>query len=66
VLGALDTYGVATGSFRSGAGTTALHADLEKLVARFIGKESAMVFSMGFGTNSVGIPTLAGGKVGGQ
>ena len=27
-----------------------------------MGKESAMIFSMGFGTNSVGIPALTGGK----
>jgi len=37
-----------------------LHVELEKLVARFVGKEDAMVFGMGFGTNSTGLPALIG------
>ena len=39
------------------------HKDLEELVARFLGVESAMVFGMGFATNSMNIPALIG-KVG--
>jgi serine palmitoyltransferase len=62
VFEALDKFSVATCSFRSAAGTTKLHTTLETLVARFVGKEAAMVFSMGFGTNSVGIPALSGGQ----
>jgi len=62
VFAAVEKYGVSTCSFRSSIGTTALHVELETLVARYIGKEAAMVFSMGFGTNSVGIPALVGGK----
>jgi serine palmitoyltransferase len=43
-------------------GTLDIHVELEKLVARFIGKEAAMVFGMGFATNSTNLPTLVGGK----
>jgi len=33
---------------------------MEKLVAKFLGVESAMAFGMGFATNSMNIPALAG------
>jgi len=33
---------------------------LESLIARFVRKEAAMVFGMGFGTNATGIPSLVG------
>lgn len=36
------------------------HEELEKLTARFLGVESAMAFGMGFATNSMNIPALAG------
>lgn len=36
------------------------HEDLEKQVASFLGVESAMAFGMGFATNSMNIPALAG------
>jgi len=42
------------------SGTTKLHLELERLVARFVGKEDAMIFGMGFGTNSTGLPALIG------
>jgi len=42
------------------AGNLDLHVELEKLVARFVGKESAMIFGMGFATNSTNIPILVG------
>lgn len=41
-------------------GTLAIHDELEALVARFVGKPAAMVFGMGFATNSANIPTLVG------
>jgi len=34
--------------------------ELEALTARFVGKEDAMVFGMGFATNSGNIPSLMG------
>lgn len=36
------------------------HEELEKLVARFLGVESAMAFGMGFATNSMNMPALVG------
>jgi hypothetical protein len=40
------------------AGTNQLHRDLEALVARFVGKDDAITFGMGFATNSANIPAL--------
>jgi len=37
-----------------------LQSKLEKLVAEFVGVESAIVFGMGFATNSMNIPALVG------
>jgi len=42
------------------AGSTTVHAELEQIVAQFIGVEAAITFGMGFATNSMNIPTLAG------
>ncbi|KAJ3131994.1 serine palmitoyltransferase, long chain base subunit [Physocladia obscura] len=41
-------------------GTLDLHLEAEYLVARFMGKEAAMIVSMGFATNSTTIPSLVG------
>lgn len=41
-------------------GTTDLHVELEELVARFVGKPAAVVYGMGFATNSTTLPALAG------
>lgn len=59
-MNALHQYGVSSGSPRSAVGTTELHVELEKQVARFLSKEDAMIFGMGFGTNSTGVPALIG------
>ena len=56
----LDHYGVSTCSSRSDSGTTAIHAELEDAVAKFIGTEKAVVFGMGYATNSAVIPALVG------
>ena len=37
-----------------------LHKVLEKRVANFVGKEDAVVFAMGYATNSCSLPALAG------
>ncbi|ORX49857.1 PLP-dependent transferase [Hesseltinella vesiculosa] len=50
--------GLPSPSPRAQAGTTQAHLDLERLVSRFVGKEDAMVVSMGFATNSSTIPAL--------
>nr|CAD1820110.1 unnamed protein product [Ananas comosus var. bracteatus] len=41
-------------------GTTKLHTELEELVARFVGKPAAILFGMGYVTNSAIIPCLIG------
>lgn len=37
-----------------------LHKELERRVAQFVGKEDAVVFAMGYATNSTSLPALAG------
>ncbi|XP_019746552.1 serine palmitoyltransferase 2b [Hippocampus comes] len=53
-------YGVGVGSTRCELGNLDIHEELEQLVARFLGVESAMTFGMGFATNSMNIPALTG------
>jgi serine palmitoyltransferase len=54
----ISKYGMASGSPRSELGTQRLHIDLEKLTAEFLGVDDAIVFGMGFATNSLNIPSL--------
>lgn len=54
----LQDYGVSMSSARSECGTTALHRQLEQRVAKFLGKEDAICFNMGFNTNATTIPAL--------
>ena len=56
----IKKHGVAFASPRGDVGTSDLHVEVEELIARFVGKESAMVFSMGFGTNATAFPALIG------
>lgn len=53
-------YGLSTASPQNLAGTNELHLGLEDLVARFVGKQGAMVFSMGYQTNATTFPALVG------
>ncbi|XP_062296710.1 serine palmitoyltransferase 2-like [Scomber scombrus] len=53
-------YGVGVASTRQETGNLDRHEEMEKLVAKFLGVESAMAFGMGFATNSMNIPALAG------
>uniref|UniRef100_A0A671SUL8 serine C-palmitoyltransferase n=1 Tax=Sinocyclocheilus anshuiensis TaxID=1608454 RepID=A0A671SUL8_9TELE len=53
-------FGVGMASTRQEMGNLKRHEELEKLVASFLGVESAMAFGMGFATNSMNIPALAG------
>lgn len=50
--------GIALTSSRIELGTTELHIDLEKLTARYLGVEDAIVFGMGFATNALNLPSL--------
>jgi len=47
-------------SSRLQMGTTSFHRQLEKEFARFLGKDDAIVYSMGYGTNTTSIPSLIG------
>ncbi|XP_005185110.1 serine palmitoyltransferase 2-like [Musca domestica] len=51
-------WGLALCSPRVELGTTQLHLDLEKLTARYLGVEDAIVFGMGFATNALNLPSL--------
>ncbi|CEP63077.1 serine C-palmitoyltransferase LCB2 LALA0_S07e01882g [Lachancea lanzarotensis] len=51
-LESVDKYGVCAGGPRTQLGTSDLHLETEKLVARFVGKEDAMIFSQGYGSNA--------------
>lgn len=52
--------GLSSCSPRSDVGTTDLAVECEELIAEFVSKPSAMVFSMGFGTNAAIFPALVG------
>jgi serine palmitoyltransferase len=56
----LRKYGISTCSTRADAGSTDLHREVESLIAEFVGKPAAIVFSMGFVTNAAAFPALVG------
>ncbi|KAI9315568.1 pyridoxal phosphate-dependent transferase [Dichotomocladium elegans] len=58
VENAVRQFGLSSSSSRAEAGSTHVLAELERMTARYIGKEAAMVVSMGFATNSTTIPAL--------
>ncbi|EKX33302.1 hypothetical protein GUITHDRAFT_98377 [Guillardia theta CCMP2712] len=60
VVSSMRRLGVGNASSRTELGTTDVHHELEARVARFLGKEAAIVFGMGFATNSTVLPTLVG------
>src|SRR5205823_4140155 len=61
VYKALDDYGSSSGaSALSEGGATDLHQRLETMVAEFLGKEDAVVYAQGYGTNATTIPSLMG------
>ncbi|KAG8584008.1 hypothetical protein GDO81_008635 [Engystomops pustulosus] len=60
VKNALERYGAGVCSTRQEMGHFDVHQELEDLVAEFVKAEAAMVFSMGFATNSTNIPALVG------
>lgn len=55
---AIKLYGVSAVGNRLDAGTLDLHVYTERLIARFLGVEDAMLISQGFATNSATLPTL--------
>ncbi|XWS43956.1 hypothetical protein CRYUN_Cryun15aG0003000 [Craigia yunnanensis] len=56
----LRRFSPSTCSSRVDGGTTVLHTELEESVARFVGKPAAIVFGMGYVTNSAILPVLIG------
>ena len=60
VVDNVDECGTATCSTPADVGTYRVHRDLEQEVAAFVGKEDAMIFSMGYATNSTTLPALVG------
>ncbi|GMH80196.1 hypothetical protein TL16_g08441 [Triparma laevis f. inornata] len=58
VLSTLSVAPVSCSSPRVEVGTHLLHRELELLVARFLGKDDALVLNMGFNTNATTIPAL--------
>eukprot|EP00817_Percolomonadidae_sp_ATCC50343_P006028 CAMPEP_0117425934 /NCGR_PEP_ID=MMETSP0758-20121206/6140_1 /TAXON_ID=63605 /ORGANISM="Percolomonas cosmopolitus, Strain AE-1 (ATCC 50343)" /LENGTH=362 /DNA_ID=CAMNT_0005210783 /DNA_START=333 /DNA_END=1417 /DNA_ORIENTATION=+ len=58
VLDSLEQFGTSTTTVSSGYGHTTVHDKLERDVAKFVGTEDALIFGMGFATNSTVIPTL--------
>jgi serine palmitoyltransferase len=56
----IKKYGISSTSPRADAGTSDLALEVEDRIAKFVGKPSAMVFSMGFATNSTSFPALVG------
>lgn len=49
---AINSYGTTSGAPRIAGGTLDYHLISEKVVADFVGKESALIYSMGYGTNA--------------
>ncbi|ONK58590.1 uncharacterized protein A4U43_C09F14630 [Asparagus officinalis] len=60
VIESLQKYSPSTCSACVDGGTTKLHTELEELIARFVGKTAAIIFGMGYVTNSGIIPVLIG------
>lgn len=57
---AVHKYGISTCGRRMETGSMDLHRRLEKRMAEFVGKEDAIVFNMGYATNSTSIAALIG------
>ncbi|KAF2773197.1 serine palmitoyl transferase subunit [Teratosphaeria nubilosa] len=53
-------YGISFCSPRADVGTSELHVEVERLVANFVGKPAATVYSMGFVTNATSFPAFVG------
>ncbi|KAL7551502.1 hypothetical protein ACHAWF_014696, partial [Thalassiosira exigua] len=60
VLTSLRALPPSGGSCRSEFGTAALHREVERTVARFVGKDDALTLNMGFNTNATVVPALVG------
>ncbi len=59
-MAAIAKYGTGCAGSRFLNGTLDIHLECEEKLARFVGKESALVYSTGFQVNLGVLPTLAG------
>jgi len=57
---AIDRYGTSTGGVRVLTGTLALHLEVERELARFLGQEAAAIFASGYDANVAAISSLFG------
>lgn len=57
---AIDKYGIGPAAVRTIAGTTTLHLELEKRLAKFKKSEAVISFQSGFAANLATIPALVG------
>mmetsp|Transcript_32986 Transcript_32986/g.68968 ORF Transcript_32986/g.68968 Transcript_32986/m.68968 type:complete len:517 (-) Transcript_32986:929-2479(-) len=60
VVSTMRRFGVSSTSSRTEVGCTEVVRQLEERIATFVGKPAAIVFGMGFATNSTVIPALVG------
>jgi serine palmitoyltransferase len=60
VMKELPNFPISMCSSRMDLGNNRLHEELEELVARFLNKEAAVVYGMGYDTNTATIPALMG------
>jgi len=56
----LQKYGTSTACTRLSTGNCEIHRECEHLVARFLNKEDAIIFGMGYATNSTNLPNIVG------
>ena len=59
---AVQKSGIAGASSEQELGRNSVHEELEQETAKFLGTEDALVFGMGFATNSMNIPCLVNDK----
>ena len=62
VMKELPNFPISMCSSRMDVGNIRLHEELEELVARFLNKEAALVYGMGYDTNTATIPALMGSE----
>lgn len=62
VIRSLSHYSYACASPRNEGGNYDVSNDLEKAIAKYVGKPAALIIGMGFATNSTTLPIICGGK----
>jgi len=62
VAESIKKYGVCSGSPSVEAGRCDVVEELERTIAAYVGKPAAIVFGMGYATNSTTIPSICGGR----